>query len=136
MKAAVKAQRELASGFGGAEASLAADEANQLRAAKSEQEARAQQEKQFQQQLGFQKDSFADQMKFQINEFNENLKTNFINSAIALRDSGFGKLDKNGQSKALTQMLATFGQLNKNANLYPSPYRQTSGATGARVLTM
>lgn len=56
--------------------------------AAKEREAR---EGQFRETLEFQRDSFAQQLQFQWAEFNENTKTNFINTAIALREAGLDK---------------------------------------------
>ena len=49
---------------------------------------RTQRASQFGEQLSFQRESFAEQIDFQLREFSENLKTNFINASIALRDAG------------------------------------------------
>lgn len=96
-KSREKAFKSLAEGFGQADSGLAQQEiATQeaLQAEKSgqkfaaEQAAldRTQQAGQFEKQLGFAKYSFD-------REFDENLKTNLINSMIAFKDAGF--LDKN-----------------------------------------
>lgn len=55
--------------------------------------AREQQAEQFKQTMQFQKDSWADQFSFMKLEFKENLKTNMINGAIALKEAGLRSPD-------------------------------------------
>lgn len=100
LKNRAKGIAEIARGIGEAEAGLGASEAQVLQQAESEAEARkfAREERlgaqefqaqQSEKQLQFAKDSFAETMKFQWSEFDENLKTNFVNAFIALKDAGF-----------------------------------------------
>lgn len=96
--------RDIGQAFGDAGTSLAGQEAGALEQVRSQTQAQrlaqeeAQKERdlresQFSKSLDFQKDSFADQMRFQWAEFNENKRTNFINSLTALKDNGFGEKD-------------------------------------------
>lgn len=75
---------ELETGLGGQEAQAMSDLKKQEQALLESAEGRKMQ----QDLLEFQKGSFAEQMKFQWAEFDENLKTNILNAAIALKDAG------------------------------------------------
>lgn len=110
--------QELGETFGQAGTELAAQEAGALQALKGETEARLGQESQFERQaqqqadqfaqtMEFQRDSFADQMSFQWAEFDENLKTNFLNAAMAMKESGL----QSGQDwvKLATGLQGLFG---------------------------
>lgn len=107
-KAEQRQLRDVGKAFGDVEAGLGAQEAaiqqqikgqdiSQDLAISEAEKNRELQSQQFQDSLQFQQDSFAQQMAFQWAEFDENLKTNFINAAIALKDSGLKSSDDWGQ---------------------------------------
>lgn len=60
---------------------------------------RDQADRQFKDTLNFQKNSFAEQLALQKKEFDENIKTNLINAAIALKEAGLVK-QRPGESLA------------------------------------
>lgn len=79
-----KALTELERGFGQEEAGLKSQEAAALQQSEQDITGRA-----FgREQLGMQESQFARTLDFQNKEFQENLKTNFVNAAIALKDAG------------------------------------------------
>jgi len=103
LKAKGTAQQHLGQQFGDIEAGLGAEEAaaregilgereirgsEQEFAAREAEKARQSQEMMFGKQLDFQKGSWADQFGLMQREFDENLKTNIINAAIALHSAG------------------------------------------------
>lgn len=100
-KAKQEAERNIDQGYAQTSAGLAAQEA----AAKDQLAASEQGLLQQQQMLDFQKDSFAQQMKFQWAEFDENLKTNLINGAVALKNAGLNS------PKAWTDLATVTGRL-------------------------
>lgn len=84
-----KALTELARGFGQEAAGLEAQEAAARQQAEEGTLGRA-----FgREQLGLQESQFARTMQLQQAEFRENLKTNFINTAIALKEAGLKSAD-------------------------------------------
>lgn len=89
-KARQQGLQELTRGVGEVEAGLSAQEAQAQQALKQQEQALLQSEQQFGQTLEFQKDSFAQQMAFQWAELDESLKSNLINSMIALENSKLG----------------------------------------------
>lgn len=89
-KARQQSLQELSRGVGEVEAGLSAQEAQAQQALKQQEQALLQSEQQFGQTLEFQKDSFAQQMAFQWAELDESLKSNFLNSMIALNESKLG----------------------------------------------
>lgn len=94
-KARQAEERRLARDIGELETGLQAQEAAAQQELKGQEQAlleaatgRAQQAEQFGETLAFQKDSFAQQMALQWAEFDESLKSNLINAAVALKESG------------------------------------------------
>lgn len=89
-KAQAVAEGEIGKQFEAAEAGLEAQEGQAFSQLKAGEQQRLAQQQQFRETLDFQKGSFAEQMSFQWAEFDENLKTNMINTSIALKDAGLG----------------------------------------------
>lgn len=114
MKAAQKAQGKFVEASSGAEADLAANEAAALQNVKAKEEERtfasteaekgrqfqasqadidrATQQEQFGKQFGESQSQFKQQMEYQWKEFNENVKTNLLNAAAAMKKAGIGNL--------------------------------------------
>lgn len=104
-KAKQEANRNIETGFAQTEGQLGAAEAaakDQLAAQGQQME---QQQGQFRDTLNFQKNSFAEQMRFQWKEFDENLKTNLINGAIAIKNAGLS------DPRAWAKLGSTMGRL-------------------------
>lgn len=83
-----KALTNVGKEFGSLKSGVESDFAQQEQAAALQDRQMTTQEDQFKQTLDFQKNSFADQMKYQWSEFDENKKTNFLNAAVAMKDAG------------------------------------------------
>lgn len=83
-----KEMTNLNRGFAEAEAGVTAQEGQALQGLEAQQQGLQVQQDQFDQTMQFQKDSWADQMKYQWAEMDENKKTNMVNAFIALKDAG------------------------------------------------
>lgn len=93
-KAKQNALKDIQTGFGQVEAEVGSQQAQAADSLAAQEAQAREQSRQFNQTLQFQKDSFADQLQYQWAEFDENLKTNMLNAAIALKDAGLGKISK------------------------------------------